>query len=90
MMSGMTAQKIAITVPEETLASVRRAVKSGKADSVSAYVSRALEQQAMLDDLDSLLEKLLQETGGPLSAAERRWADSVLSGRGRTGRRARG
>ncbi len=87
MMVGMTAQKIAITVPEKTLASARRAVKAGKAESLSAYVSRAIEQKTMLDDLDALLEELLKETGGPLTSSERHWADSILSGQPRSRRK---
>jgi hypothetical protein len=45
---------------------------------VSAYVSRALEQQAKLDDLNALLEEMLAETGGPLTNAELRAADRDL------------
>ena len=85
----MTTQKIAVSVPEETLASARRAVKAGKAESLSAYVSRALEQKSMLDDLDSLLEELLTKTGGPLTAAEKGWADSILLGPAPVRRRGR-
>jgi hypothetical protein len=89
MITGMTTQKIAITVPQETLASARRAVRAGRAESLSAYVSRALEQKTMLDDLDSLLKELLKESGGPLTASEKRHADSVLSGRSQPGHRGR-
>lgn len=89
MIPGMTTQKIAITVPEQTLASARRAVRAGKAGSLSAYISRALEQQTLLDDLDSLLQELLSESGGPLTAQEKGWADSVLSGRVPSKRRGR-
>jgi hypothetical protein len=87
MINGMTMQKIAVTVPEETLASARRAVKAGRAESLSAYVSRAIEQKTMLDDLDTLLEELLRESGGPVTPAEKRWADSILSARSRKPRR---
>lgn len=80
MIAGMTTEKIAITVPRETLSAARQAVKSGKAASLSAYISSAIEHKAMFDDLDSLLEELLCATGGPLTAAERRKADSILSG----------
>jgi hypothetical protein len=45
---------------------------------VSAYVARALEEQAKLDDLASLLEQMLDETGGPLTADEERAADEAL------------
>ncbi len=87
MMDGMTTQKIAVTIPQETLAGARRAVRSGKAKSLSAYVSRALEQKTMFDDLDSLLDELLRESGGPLTASEKRSADSILIGRAPSKRR---
>lgn len=34
----------------------------------------------MLDDLSTLLEEMLVETGGPLTKAERRAADRILRG----------
>jgi hypothetical protein len=45
---------------------------------VSAYVAAALEEKAKLDDLASLLDEMLAESGGPLTAAERRAADEAL------------
>ena len=80
MTPGMTTEKIAISVPEGTLAKARRAVAAGRASSLSAYVSKAIEHTAMLDDLDELLEELLRASGGPMTAAERRAADRVLEG----------
>ena len=74
----MTTTKIAVSLPRELVAQARRAVSEGRASSVSAYVARAIEEQAKLDDLASLLEEMLAETGGPLSAAERRAADRAL------------
>jgi hypothetical protein len=81
MMIGMTAKKIAITVPEKTLAAARRAVKSGKAANLSAYFSRAVEKQTMNDDLETMLDEWAEETGGPLTAAEKAWADAALDGK---------
>ncbi len=78
MISGMTSAKIAVSLPTEIVEQARRAVADGRAASVSAYVARALEEQAKLDDLASLLEEMLAETGGPLTAAERRTADRAL------------
>src|SRR4051812_21413041 len=43
--SGMTAAKIAITLPREQLAKVRRAVRSGEASSVSGYIAGALAEK---------------------------------------------
>ncbi|HEX4381435.1 MAG TPA: hypothetical protein VH083_00720 [Myxococcales bacterium] len=35
----------------------------------------------MSDDLDSLLDEMLRETGGPLTPDEKAWADAALSGK---------
>jgi hypothetical protein len=63
-------------------------VRRGRAPSVSAYVTSALEEKVKLDDLSSLLAEMLEESGGPLTAAERRSADKAL-GIGRSPRRKR-
>ena len=78
MISGMTTRKIAVSLPAELVEQARRAVDEGRATSVSAYVSRALAEQAKLEDLASLLDEMLAKTGGPLTAAERRVADKAL------------
>ena len=86
----MTTRKIAITVPERVLVRARAAVRRGGARSLSAYVSAAIDQKAMLDDLDAMLEEMLAATGGPLTTAEREQAREDLlgpsSGRARSGR----
>ncbi len=76
--SGMTTAKIAITVPEDVLEKARLSVRKGSARSLSAYISRAMEQKVMLDDLDSLLAEMLDASGGPLSASEKQEADAAL------------
>jgi Arc/MetJ-type ribon-helix-helix transcriptional regulator len=78
MMDGMTTTKIAVSLPAELVEQAQRAVAEGRSASVSAYVSRALEEQAKLDDLASMLEEMLAETGGPLNASERKAADQAL------------
>jgi hypothetical protein len=45
---------------------------------VSAYVADALEEKVKLDELSQLLDEMLAESGGPLTAAERRAADRAL------------
>jgi Arc/MetJ-type ribon-helix-helix transcriptional regulator len=74
----MTTSKIAVSLPTELVDQAQLAVAEGRARSVSAYVARALEEQVKLDDLGSLLEEMLAETGGPLTPAERRAADRAL------------
>jgi len=78
MMTGMTRAKIAVSIPEALVARARQAVSSGQSASVSAYVADAMEEKARLDDLASLLEEMLAESGGPLTKAERRAADRAL------------
>ena len=76
---GMTSvQKIAVSLPKQVVDGARRAVRSGRAKSVSAYVADALEEKVKLDDLAQLLDEMLAESGGPLTAAERRAADRAL------------
>ena len=70
--------KIAISLPKHVADGARRAVRSGRAASVSAYVAAALEEKVKLDDLSSLLTEMLSESGGPLTAAEREAADRLL------------
>lgn len=74
----MTVQKIAVSLPKHVVDGARRAVRSGRAKSVSAYVADALEERVKLDDLSLLLDEMLAESGGPLTPAERRAADRAL------------
>jgi hypothetical protein len=76
----MTTEKIAVSIPEEILHSARKAVQRGRAPTISAYVAAALEQKTKLDDLEDLLDEMLEATGGPLTAAERRAADAAILG----------
>lgn len=78
MMIGMTRAKIAVSLPSELVEQAQRAVAEGRAASVSAYVAKALEEKAKLDDLASLLDEMLAERGGPLTAQERKAADRAL------------
>jgi Arc/MetJ-type ribon-helix-helix transcriptional regulator len=86
-MIGMTRVKIAVSLPSRLVKAARSAVRGGRASSVSAYVAEALSEKVMLDDLESLLQEMLEETGGPLTKAERDEADRILSGSRRKRRR---
>ena len=74
----MTTEKLAVSIPTEILARARKSAKREHATSLSAYVSAALDQKSTMDDLAELLKEMLAETGGPMTAAERRAADKVL------------
>jgi antitoxin ParD1/3/4 len=78
MIVSMTTTKIAVSLPAELVEQARRAVVEGRASSVSGYVAKALEEKAKLDDLSALLDEMLAETGGPLTARERKAADRAL------------
>ena len=78
MTVGMTASKIAVSIPRHLLEQARAAVARGQATSVSAYVAAAMDQKGKLDDLEALLCEMLKETGGPLTTSERRNADRIL------------
>jgi hypothetical protein len=80
-------EKIAVSLPKGLAGRARRAVREGRAPSVSAYVARALAEQTKLDDLAALLDEMLAASGGPMTAAERRTADRQLD---RTAKRRRG
>ena len=86
-MVGMTREKIAVTLPRPLVANARRAVKQGRAESVSAYVASAMAEKAKLDDLKGLLDEMLQETGGPMTSEERREAEAMVGLRPRRKRR---
>jgi hypothetical protein len=83
----MTTAKIAVSVPRDILQRARRAVKGGRATSMSAYVASALAQKATLDELDDLLDQMLAGTGGPLTQSEIRAADLALTGKRRRRRK---
>ncbi len=76
----MTTSKIAVSVPSEVLTRARAAVRRGRGQSLSAYVSAALDQKLMQDELDELLDQMLSESGGPLTRAELRRARETLRG----------
>ena len=79
MVLGMATTKVTITLEDGQLAAVRKLVASGKADSVSGFVKHAISVAlADVAGWGALLGAALEETGGPLTAKERAWADSVL------------
>lgn len=79
-------QKVTITLPKQAVAAIRGLIAEGKADSVSGFVQHAV--RTSLDDVTgwgAMLAGALDETGGPMTAAERDWADEVLGREGSAG-----
>ena len=81
MIVGMTKAKIAITIDEATLRAVRSRVARGDAASVSAYVEQAVARSLDdADDWESMVDRDLEATGGPLTPAETAWIKDALAG----------
>jgi Arc/MetJ-type ribon-helix-helix transcriptional regulator len=75
----MATKKVTITLGEEQLESVRALVAAGRAPSVAGFVQHAVA--VALDDVagwGAVLAEALQATGGPLTDAERQWADETM------------
>jgi Arc/MetJ-type ribon-helix-helix transcriptional regulator len=71
-------EKIAVSLPSRAAETARLAVKQGRASSVSAYIADAIDEKSKRESLDDLLDQWLEESGGPMTPAERRWADRKL------------
>ncbi len=76
-MFSMTREKIAVSLPAELVRAAKAAVRAGRAASVSGYVEAALAAHVANDD-DAWIDQWLEETGGPMTEAERRWAEQAL------------
>lgn len=79
MVNGKATKKITITLEDVQVEQIRALVASNKAASVSGFVQHAVG--VALDDVagwGSMLATALAETGGPISADERAWADAAL------------
>ena len=53
-------------------------MREGRAASISAYVTSALQEKAKLDELETMLDEMLAETGVPLTDREQAAADAAL------------
>lgn len=79
MVIGMATRKVTVTLDEQQLERVRELVAAGHAASVSGFVQHAVG--VALDDVagwGAILAAALRDTGGPLTVAERAWADDAL------------
>jgi hypothetical protein len=79
MVIGMATRKVTITLDEAKLASIHALVRTGRAASVSGFVQHAVDVSlADVAGWGAMLGLALEQTGGPLTAKERAWADSIL------------
>jgi Arc/MetJ-type ribon-helix-helix transcriptional regulator len=73
----MTKAKIAISLPKEQIARVRREVRAGRASSVSGYIAKVLAEQERRESLRELLRDLVAQHGEP-AAKDIKWAERAL------------
>ncbi len=77
----MASRKLTITLDAAQGDHVRTLVSAGGAASVAEFVEHAVA--VALEDVcewDALLTDALRATGGPMTNAERAWADRILGG----------
>lgn len=61
----MTAAKIAVAIPRDVLDLAKKEVKRGRAKSLSAYISEAVDEKLRRDELERLLDAMDAEYGPP-------------------------
>jgi len=73
----MNSAKVAISIPKETLRLAKQQVKEGRAKSLSALVTEAVDEKVRRNQLNEILDAMDAEYGEPGKAA-RTWAKGVL------------
>lgn len=76
MVVGMTT-KITVSLPDGQVRAAERAVASGRAQSVSAYISAALDRKTGDEELLEMLDEMDESYGTPGPGADA-WARQVL------------
>ena len=74
----MNAAKVALSIPADVLAQAKKEVKSGRAKSLSSFVSQALGEKLRRDELMAILDAMDAERGKPSEVA-RKWAKRLLA-----------
>ncbi len=74
----MTTAKVAMTLPTEVLKSAKEQVSRGRAKSLSAFISEAVDEKLRRDELEKLLDALDTQHGAPKKGAQR-WAKKVIA-----------
>jgi Arc/MetJ-type ribon-helix-helix transcriptional regulator len=74
----MATEKITVALAPEVARRAKKAVKQGRAKSLSALVNGLLDERLRRDELDEVLAQMDAEHG-PVDEETRAWARSVLS-----------
>lgn len=69
--------RLTISVPDEVAEKAQRAVRSGEADSVSAYFGQLAEREPDWAAARDVVDDLIGEIGG-ISPEDRAWARAAL------------
>jgi len=84
------ATKITLTISDEQLARIKKRIARWKGRTVTDYIQRAIDKTLENGEaFDSMVDEMLEATGGPLTPKERAWAKKALSPRKRTSSRKR-
>jgi len=70
-------RKIAVSLPDEQVDAIRRAVQQGRATSVSGFISSAVARAEREESLARLLDDLDRELG-EVGEKDLAWADRAL------------
>jgi Arc/MetJ-type ribon-helix-helix transcriptional regulator len=73
----MNSAKVAISIPKETLKLAKQQVQAGRAKSLSALITEAVDEKLSRNQLSEILDAMDAEYGEPGKAA-RAWAKRVL------------
>ena len=73
----MTTAKVALSLSADVLDLAKKRVKAGRAKSLSAYVTEAVDEKLRRDELTEILDALDTKLGPPSKTA-RAWAKRVL------------
>jgi Arc/MetJ-type ribon-helix-helix transcriptional regulator len=73
----MTTAKVALSIPTDVLKQAKKQVSSGRAKSLSFYVSEALGEKLRRDELADVLDAMDRDLGKP-RRADTAWAKRVL------------
>jgi hypothetical protein len=73
----MNSAKVAVSMPADVLRLAKKEVAAGRAKSLSAFVSEAVDEKLHRDELTAILDAMDAEHGKPTKAATT-WAKRVL------------
>ena len=74
----MTTAKVALSISREVLTQAKKQVRAGRAKSLSAFVTEAVDEKLRRSELQEILDAMDEAQGKP-SKADTAWANRVLA-----------